>query len=202
MKAQIVLAILAMTPIAGFGQLKSDQIKLLTVCEVIGNRSDYTDAAVVIVGRKESSVSMIDRYDFISQDHCPHPIVTHRHQWPNKILVLTSPDEAQPKPPGEMANLARPAIASKLSIVRKGTVLGFHLEPQYTTAGNSIHYSGDTRVPNEWVLVYGRLVPVPNLTEDCGRQGCGGDDTPLILIAERQNVRQLAEDGTVLSVRE
>ena len=41
---------------------------------------------------------------------------------------------------------------------------------------------------NEFAAVYGRLVRVPNLNEDCGARGCGGDNVPLVIIAEPYNV--------------
>jgi hypothetical protein len=53
-------------------------------------------------------------------------------------------------------------------------------------------------VPNEWAVVYGRIIRLPNLDKDCGAKGCGGDDVPLMIIAEPHNVYSLRGDGTLL----
>jgi hypothetical protein len=47
-------------------------------------------------------------------------------------------------------------------------------------------------VPNEWALVYGRVVKTSRLDRDCGVDGCGGDDVPLAIIAKEQEVQKLA----------
>ncbi len=53
-------------------------------------------------------------------------------------------------------------------------------------------------VPNDWgPSCYGRVVRVPNLNEDCGAEGCGGD-TCVSDIAEPFDVHRLAEDSTPL----
>ena len=52
--------------------------------------------------------------------------------------------------------------------------------------------------PNKWAIVYGRIIKVPNLDEDCGAGGCGGDNVLLVIIAEPFNVHRLAEDSTLL----
>ena len=64
--------------------------------------------------------------------------------------------------------------------------------------GNSIVYSHTAEVPNEWAVVYGRIVRVANLSDDCGAEGCGGDNVPLIIIAEPYNIHGLRDDATPL----
>jgi hypothetical protein len=41
-------------------------------------------------------------------------------------------------------------------------------------------------------------VRVANLSEDCGAEGCGGDNVPLIIIAEPYNIHGLRDDATPL----
>jgi hypothetical protein len=53
-------------------------------------------------------------------------------------------------------------------------------------------------VPNEWAVVYGRIVRVANLNEDCGAEGCGGDNVPLLIIAEPYNIHGFRDDATQL----
>ena len=103
-----------------------------------------------------------------------------------------------PKPPSDRPKLERPVLAAKLLTIRKTTKLGFHREPQFKADGHSIVYTHTVAVPNEWAAVYGWIVRVPDLNEDCGAGGCGGNNVPLVIIAEPYNVHRLAEDGTRL----
>ena len=196
-----IIAIMLSTGIT-LGQEKSnDQIKVLTVCEVLGDVSHHADAVVAVVGRMERSVSLTDHYEFISQDRCERPIITHGHVWSNKIQILTDWEAGMPKAPGEEPVLERSAIAAKLSTIRKTTKLGFHQEPRFKVDRRSrtITYSHTASVPNQWAVVYGRIVPVPDLNDDCGAGGCGGFDVPLIVIAESYNVHRLGADATPLA---
>ena len=190
-----IIVVMMTTGIVVGQQRLSGQVKVLTVCEALGNANLYADAAVAVVGRMERSVSLTDHYEFLSQDRCEHPIVTNGHVWPGKIQIWTTWEEGMPRPPSERPKLERPAIALKVSMVRKTTKLGSHREPQFQADGRSI---GSAKVPNAWAIVYGRIVRVPNLNEDCGAGGCGGDDVPLVIIAEPYNVHGLGRDGTLL----
>jgi hypothetical protein len=76
------------------------------------------------------------------------------------------------------------------------TYLGFHLEPQFKADGHV--YAQSAAVPNQWAIVYGRVVRALNLNDDCGGRGCGGDNVPLVIIAEPYNVHRLAEDSTLM----
>jgi hypothetical protein len=187
-----------MTAGIAVGQQKSDvKASVLTVCEVLGDLTRYVDRAVVVVGRMERSVSPTDHYEFLSQDRCEHPLITHRHVWSDKIQIWAAWEEGMPKPPSDRPKLERSVVAMKLSAVRQTTKLGFHEEPQFTTDGHAIVYTHTAAAPNEWAVVYGRIVTVPNLNEDCGAGGCGGDDAPLVIVAEPHNVHRLRDDGTL-----
>ena len=157
--------------------------------------SRYHNRAVAVVGRVERTVSLIDHYEFLSQDRCEHPVVTHGHTWSNKIQIWAGWEEGMPKPPSDRPELKPSVLALRLSAVRRATELGTHQEPGINAIGNSIVY---TAVPNQWGLVYGRIAKNPDLDEDCGAGGCGGDDVPLVIIAEPYNVHELREDGTLL----
>lgn len=103
-----------------------------------------------------------------------------------------------PKPPSARPKLKPSVVARKLSIVRTTTDLGTHQQPRFKVDGNSIVYSHAAAVPNRWAIVYGRIASAPGLNEDCGAEGCGGDDAPLAIIAEPYNVHTLSEDGTLV----
>jgi hypothetical protein len=185
------------------GQQKSDdQVKVFTVCEVLGDVAQYADTAVTVVGRMERSVSLTDHYEFLSQDRCEHPVITHGHVWSDKIQIWAAWEAGMPKPPSDRPKLERSVLAAKLLIIRKTTKLGFHREPQFKADGHSIVYTHTAAVPNEWTAVYGRIVRDPDLNEDCGAGGCGGDNVPLVIIAEPYNVYRLGEDGTQLPADE
>jgi len=80
----LIAAILSISVVLGQHKA-SDQIKVITVCEAFGDLTRFSDAAVAVVGRLERSVSLTDHYEFLSQDQCQHPVVTHGHIWPGKI---------------------------------------------------------------------------------------------------------------------
>jgi len=93
-------------------------VKMLTVCEVFADVDHYAGNAIAIIGRMESSVSLIDHYEFLSQDHCKRRIVAHGHVWPGKIQVWTfSMEEGMPKPPTDKPTLDRAVVAAKLATV-------------------------------------------------------------------------------------
>lgn len=174
-------------------------VKVLAVCEVLADVNRYGNSAVIVVGRIERSVSLIDQYQFLSEDQCEHPVITHGHVWSNKIQVWARSEKGMPKPPRAKLQLEQSALAAKLLAVRQTTKLGTHEEPYFKKDGNSIVYAGQKVTPNEWEVVYGRIVRMPKLNEDCGVEGCGGDNVPLMLIAEPYNVHKVTADGRLLA---
>jgi hypothetical protein len=80
------------------------QVKVVTVCEVLGNVAHYADTGVAVVGRMEASIGLIDRSDFLSQDRCEHPVITHGHVWPDKIRIWAAWEPGMPKPPSDSPN--------------------------------------------------------------------------------------------------
>src|SRR5437899_1346635 len=85
-----------------FGQQElHGEMRVLSVCEVLGNVNRYADTAVAVVGRMERSVGLIDHYEFLSQDRCENPVITHGHTWSNKIQIWTASEEGMPKPPSD-----------------------------------------------------------------------------------------------------
>jgi hypothetical protein len=193
-----IIAMMMTTGVIVGQQRSNGQVKVLTVCEVLGNMTRYANTAVAVVGRIEASVSLTDHYEFLSQDRCEHPVITHRHVWSDKIQIWAAWEAGMPKPPNDRPQLERSVVAPKLSIVRKTTTVDSHQEPQFKADGYPTVYTHTADVPNEWVIVYGRMVKVPNLNEDCGAGGCGGDNVPLVIIAEPYNVQGLSEVATPL----
>ena len=186
----IILAVLAASAGAQTGLRGSP--KILSVCEVLGAYRRYAGNAVAIVGRLESSVSLTDHYEYLSQDGCRRAIVTHGHKWSNEIQ-LWGWDEGMPRPPREHAKFDPTALAAKLALVRRTTMLGVHKEPRLQVQAH--HSSEEVDVPNEWVVAYGRIVLLPRLEDNCGVDGCGGDNVPLLLLVEEYNLHVLGEDG-------
>ena len=130
------MIVVMMTPGITLGQQKSNgHVQVLTVCEVLGDINRYADAAVAVVGRLERSVSLIDHYEFLSQDQCRHPAITHGHTWSNKIEIWADWEEGMPKPPSDRPKLQAPVLAAKLSVVRGTTKLGSHQKPRFEADG-------------------------------------------------------------------
>jgi len=196
---RIAGAMLAVLTRAAMPQTKpGHDVDVVTVCEVLGNPAKYAQRPVAIVGRLESSVSLVDHYNYLSQDQCEHPVVTYEHVWSNRIQIETVWERGMPTPPQDRPRLDRGLIAAKSAEVHKTTVLGSHEEPLFRREGRSIIVAGRGEVPNSWALVYGRIAPVATLSKDCGASGCGGDDVPYGIIAKPYNVHELSEDGRLL----
>ena len=137
------------------GQQRSNgPVEILTVCEVLGNVTQYADTAVAVVGRMERSVSLIDRYEFLSRDRCEHPVITHGHVWSNKIQIWAGWEAGMPKPPSDRPRFEQAVVAPKLLIVRTTTKVGSHQEPQFKADGHSIVYTHTAEVPNKWAIVW------------------------------------------------
>jgi len=124
----IIVAMMTTGVIVG-QQRSNGQVKVLTVCEVLGNVTHYADTAVAVVGRMERSVSLTDHCEFLSQDRCEHPVITHGHVWSDNIQIWVAWEAGMPKPPSDRPKLERSVVAPKVSIVRKTTKVGFHQEP-------------------------------------------------------------------------
>jgi hypothetical protein len=170
---------------------------LFSVCEVLAEPERFANSAVAVIGQMERSVSLIDHYEFLSQDQCEHPLVTHGHRWVDKIQVWTNSTEGMPEPPADRPRLEPAPVAAKLSIVRKTTNLRSHDEPTFRADGKSTVYNGTKSVKNEWAVVYGRVMKNASLDENCGVGGCGGDNVPLTIVVKPYNVFVVGEDGAV-----
>lgn len=130
-----------------FGQHYDVHVKVLTVCEVLDDVNRFADTPVAVVGRMESTVSLIDHYEFLSQDGCKRP-VSLQHGQSQRIGIWTTWEEGMPKPPSDTPSLKRPAIAAKIAEVRKTTSLDSHEEPRFKSEGRSMTYSHTAVVPN------------------------------------------------------
>jgi hypothetical protein len=178
----------------------SSQTEVLTVCEVLGNQNQHHDSVVAVVGRLYRSVSLIDGSDFLTQDQCRKPIVTKGFEWPNTILIWSHYEDGVPKPPNDEPNLDKELVAKQLAVVRETTKLGFHKVPRIRVKDGSTTYS-EAEVPNQWVIVYGRIFGSPNLSQEpCNNDelGCRGFmGAPVALFVKRKNILVLNEDGTL-----
>jgi hypothetical protein len=189
--AALLLTVLA--GVAAGQQVSGSRVKVLTVCEVLADVSRYEDTVIAVVGQLARSVSLKDHNEYLSQERCQRPVVTHGHAWSDRIQIWTHWEEGMPAPPSDSPRLDPAVVGGKLSLVRKTTRLGIHQEPRFTIEGQVIKYSHTATVPNEWAVAYGRVVRSPRLDEDCGRKGCGGDDVSLLIIANEQDVHTLAD---------
>src|SRR5579859_1510550 len=107
-------AVLVVRTRAAMPQTKpGHSVEVVTVCEVLGNPAKYAHKSVAVVGRLESSVSLVDHYNYLSQDQCEHPVVTHGHVWSNRIQIETVWERGMPKPPQDRPRLDRGLIAAK-----------------------------------------------------------------------------------------
>jgi hypothetical protein len=174
--------------------------KVVTVCEVLGNPNHYRDSVVAVVGRLDRSISLIDHYGHLAEDRCEKPVVTKGYVWPHTILIWSGGEDGLPKPPSDKPELDQILVAKQLSAVRQHTQLGVHKEPQFKQKEGSITFSHFADVPNQWAIVYGRVIGSPNLSrEPCNNDeiGCRGFmGAPMAIIVEPQNIQVLNEDRT------
>jgi len=134
MQTRALLIAAAIGTSVAFAQQKPKApVTVVTACEVMGGLNRYADTAVAVVGRMERSVSIIDHYEFLSQDRCQRPLVRHGHRFPNRIGILTDWEEGMPKPPEDQPELDDRLLAAKLSLVRRSTALGSHEESRFGT---------------------------------------------------------------------
>ena len=177
----------------------TDRAKVTTVCEVLGNPNQYRDSVVAVVGRLRLSMSLIDSSEILTEDRCGKPIVTKGFVWRNEILIWSNSGDELPKAPTEEPNLDKELVAKQLAVVRQTTKLGVHREPRITMKDGSTTYS-EADVPNQWVVVYGRVIGSANLSKEpcAGEIGCRGFmGAPMAIIVERKNIHPLNEDGTL-----
>jgi len=153
---------------------------LATVCEVLRNPSAYKNKPVAVVGRFERSVSLMDSYEYMSQDRCGTGRAT-------RILIATDRDDGS-APPKDRPNLDPSGLAAKLAEVRKTTALGTHKEPRFKMVDNRITFSEFVDVPNEWAVVYGRLAKIPEP---------GQDEVRYAILVASANIQRLTEDGAL-----
>jgi len=173
----------------GVAQSEGERPKILTVCEVLANASQYRDAAIAIVGRLVRRVGTIDGFEFLTQDGCKKPVVTKKHIWPNELLISDLAESDLPQPPTVHPKLSTEIVANKLAAVRRSTRLGTHKEP--------IDSRKAAKVPNQWAVVYGRVFIPPNLGKEPCEIGSGGFiGAPMIIMSDSKNIRILSEDGT------
>ncbi len=143
----------------------------------------------------EISSSIIDHYEFLSQDGCDKPLRTKEHVWPTKIRIWSHAHEGFPKPPTDEPKFDRQVLSSKVVVVSKTTKLGVH---------NVYGWDKDKRPftkqePNEWVVVYGRTFISQHLTTKmCEGRGCGGCmGAPVVIVVDLKNIHVVNSDGTV-----
>ena len=115
------------------------------------------------------------------------------------ILIWSHSEDGLPKPPNDEPNLDQEPVAKQLAVVRETTKLGVHKAPRIRVKDGSTTYS-EADVPNQWAIVYGRVIGSPNLSkEPCNNDeiGCRGFmGAPLAIIVEAKNLHVLNEDGT------
>jgi hypothetical protein len=92
-------------------------------------------------------------------------------------------------------------VAKQLSAVRQHTQLGVHKEPQFRQKDGTITFCHFADGPNQWAILYGRVIGSPNLSKElCDNDeiGCRGFmGAPIAIIVEPKNIHVLNEDGTL-----
>jgi hypothetical protein len=177
-----------------FGQ---DQVKIISVCELLANLNEYGNSAVAVVGRLDVTGVIYDRRNYVSQDQCESPVLTENYLWPNRILISTTPEKGLPSPPTDKPNLDRQLLAEKLASMKGKTILGLRNEFSGIDKNGQVV---STVVHNQWVVAYGHTFYSPRLTsgDSCKEIGCQGfaGKVPVIIMVDAKTVHTINEDGT------
>ncbi len=192
------VCLLALAPAIGLcGSSLQPGPQLPDVCEVLADPNLYNGKEVAVVGRMEHSVSITDHYEFLSQDRCRYRLTKNHHNWADSIQIWVGEEEGMPKAPSDMPKFDQAMLREKLAFIRRTTKLGSHKAPGFKTQGNTLVYDKNVIVPNEWAVVYGRLIRLLLRDEDCLTKGCVGD-VRFMIVAKPYDVYSLAEDGRLL----
>jgi hypothetical protein len=188
----VVLAAVAL-PIPANAQ---PSVKIVTVCEVLAGLPDYGNSIVAVVGRLDVVGGIIDRYQYVSQDHCEQPLATQGFVWPSKILIWPYRQKDLPDPPTLRPALDHELLFEKLSAVLKTTTLGTRREFSHIDEdGNPVEMT----VQNQGVVVYGHTFTSPDVTtQPCKGDACKGftGKAPLVIVVDSKNIRTLNDDGS------
>ena len=182
-----------------FRRPKSDQqLKPVTVCEVLGNLQKYSDQDLAILGRLDCGSSVIDRTCFLVEKQCERPIATETFVWPSKVLIVDYWHEGMPKPPTGNPQIDQPTLTEKLSLIRKSTKLGLHKVALFKTEGRTITFSHFDDVKDEWGVAYGKVFNALKIGWDnsCVEAGCGDGffGAPAALIINPDSLRRFKDE--------
>jgi hypothetical protein len=119
--------------------------------------------------------------------------------WPNRILI-SYPEDGSPIAPTDEPKLDHELVAKQLALVRQTTKLGVRKQPG-SRVKDGVTTDAEVESPNEWAIVYGRIIGSPNL----GKEPCNDDEigcrgfmgAPMAIIVEPKNIHVLNEDGTL-----
>ena len=122
---------------AGVIHGQTQDVAVLTVCDVMKDLPAYKGKTVIVVGRSKGTMegSWLDQ-------NCPEKLITDGYEWSTSIsLSYGRTDSPPPALPADF-HWDKEVLGQRLAEVQKTTVL--EVLPKY-------HYS------DEWIAVYGRL---------------------------------------------
>lgn len=143
--------IAAVIPVMIFGQ---ENIKPVTVCEVLANPGQFSQKPVAIVRRLGCPDVLIEHPCWLEEDNCTRPLVSDGQTWPNKIWI----EFVFPASPKSNVEINTAALIDTLSLLRKSTKLGTHrvlVIPKKDGVQDQAKWSDQ---PDEWGMAYGRIV--------------------------------------------
>lgn len=117
-KRIVLILTAAVLPVMMFGQ---ENVRPVTVCEVLANPKKFSDKPVAIVGRLDCTFS-IKNSCYLVEDLCDQPFVSDGRTWPNKIWI----EFVFPAAPKSNAEIKSSALSESISAVRRSTSLGTH----------------------------------------------------------------------------
>lgn len=135
--------------------LAADQnLKPLTVCDVLDDLPHYVGKIVPVLGRLSSNL-----FDgaWLSEGHCSNKVEPIDPNWPYAIY-LGCPDEARPPRVHEKLEINKAALQAALSRLRKTTTLKHYDSTVVKEPSKKVER---VRKRETWSIVLGRIVASP-----------------------------------------
>ena len=157
----LLLFISAVIPTIIFGQ---ENIKSVTVCEVLANPKKISGTPVAIVGRLDCLDLIIEHPCWLVEDNCTRPFISNGFTFPNKIWI----EFVFPATPKSNVEINASTLSDNLSVLRKSTKLGTHRVMLLKNKDGVLVFEKWSDQPDEWGVAYGRIVITKGLQHYSG----------------------------------
>jgi hypothetical protein len=159
-----------LTASVAFGQTNTEQpVKVVTVCDILLDPSNFNGKSIVVLGRLSSS----DEGSWLVEDKCDRK-VDSKNGTASHIMVWLEQRGRGPSTPPSMPSIDQDSLKAKLEQAGQTTKLGKHIQYQCTISfleKNAKPECGWPEVNDQWAIVYGRVETVSDGENGFGHLG-------------------------------